>query len=168
MDDAQLMMIILFVGLLFGVMFRFLVGQLTTQVKITKKIIETNRKFKEKQAEVTNMKSNGDLHQWVTVPYKGEDVFVCKKTGWCPHLEGFLPVDKIASHLNDLKTEEDYQAYRRNRIDQLSEKMGMSYAGTEKLVEEIFSIKKDFYLGKLEALQKELEDGASRVKSKEN
>ena len=66
------------------------------------------------------------------------------------------------------KMEEEYKVFRSERVKDLASELRLSIADTEKVVEQIFSMKKDFHLMKTTLLQQELQEKAAHVESQGN
>lgn len=119
--------------------------------------------FKEKDKEIAKMKEEGRLHDWVTLPVnipgKGIiDTTVCKETGYCPSVDGF--VDKMqVRHMVEMKRlNEEFDSFRKNRVSELAEKWNTSEDVFGNIIDDIYSIKKDFHVQKMEQSMKELKE----------
>ena len=167
MDSAIILTTILLVGLLIGMFMNFLIQNIITQVQHLKAIFENNREFKAKEAAVAKMKAGGDMHEWISVPLNGAMTHVCKKTGYVPSINGFLPMQYINQYLENLKAEEEYKVFRADRIYKIAQKYDLDVPKTEEIVEKIFSMKKDFALMRIERLQKEMQDRSAAVKNEQ-
>ncbi len=167
MNSVVLMTTILLMGLLIGVAMNFLVENIIKQVDKIRVIFENNRLFKAKQAAVAKMKAAGDMHEWVNVPSTSGMILACKKTGYVPSLDGFIPLTFINNYLENLKAEEEYKVFRADRIYKIAQKYDLDVPKTEEIVEQIFSMKKDFALLRIEKLQKELQDRSATVKNEQ-
>ena len=168
MNDATILTTILLFGLVIGLAINWLVGNIITQVENIKAIMTNNKLFKSKQAAMEKMKAEGGMHEWVQVPTMQGMLLACKKTGWCPTLQGFLQLSHINSYLEAKKAEEEYKIFRDIRVGELADKHNMSFFDMEKLVEQIFSIKKDFHVERIAKLQREIEARAAAVKNGQN
>ncbi len=146
----------------------WLVGNIIAQVDNIRAIMKNNRLFKAKQAEVAKMKAAGDMHEWINVPSAGGTMLVCKKTGYAPSLDGFIPMQYINNYLENLKAEEEYKVFRAERIHKMALDNDSTVEKIEKIVEQVFSMKKDFALMRIEKLQKELQDRAAAVNDGQN
>ena len=167
-DEMIILTVILLMGYFLGYTSNKIVDNIYMLMYKIRLMRETNAAFKIKQAEVTKMKAAGDFHEWQEIPTMQGSMMVCKKTGWCPSLNGFIERSRIESYLNDLKREEEYKDYRANRVQQLCQALNMSTQQVEKVVEDVFSIKKDFHLMKAAQLQQELKEKAAHVESQGN
>ena len=103
------------------------------------------------------------MHQWMTMVIMGQEVMVCEKTGWAPSLNGFLPMHMIEAYKKESNAAKEYEQFRNARIQLIASENQMTIPQVERLVEQVFSIKKDFTLQRIEKLQKEMEDKASAV-----
>jgi len=137
-----------------------LVLSIRENIKTILKVRGNNKEFRKKVAEVEAMKAGGDFHEWTTIMVGGKEVLVCKKTGWSPNTKSFISKWYIDDYLEVVKREEEYKEFKSERMLQLSDKYGISIEETERLVEQIFEIKKDFALKKMTELQEELNEKA--------
>jgi hypothetical protein len=160
MNDAGLMTVILLVGVLAGAAAQWLIDRVILVLEEVKKGMADNRLFKAKRKIVDEMRANGDFHEWVTIQSTQGELMVCKKTGWCPSLKGFVDTNRIESYLYNLKYEADYKVFRAERVGILAKRLSLTDEEVEKVVEEVFSIKKDFALIRLEDLKNELKQRA--------
>jgi hypothetical protein len=153
MDDYLALTTILMLGVAFGLFGRLALINLLEQIDKIKKMLDMKKKFKAKEAEVAAMKANGDFHEWKELPAgDGNTVTVCIKTGWAPSLKGFIPMENIKRALEEIKTAEEYKAFRDASITQLALDNNMSRDNMEKIVESVFNIKKQFHLKLLQDL----------------
>lgn len=170
MNSALLMTVILLLGLVIGLASEWLIHNIMIHVTDIKEQLANNRRFKEKQAEVEKMKANGDFHEWVSIPSfdpAGGTMLVCKRTGWCPTLKGFISTQHINRYLDNIQAEEEYKSFRAARIQLISAETNLSVSEVERIVESIFTMKKDFYVGRIAKLQKEIEAKAAAVKNEQ-
>jgi phage FluMu protein gp41 len=163
MNEAGILTTILLIGIVLGLVIRFLLGNISYHWAQIKEIMKNNKEFAKKKAEVAKMKANGDFHEWVSIPSTGGTMLVCKKTGYVPSLNGFVPVEMVKSYLNKVKREEEYKAFRDSRVKALADQYRMSLETAEKIVEAIFSIKKDFSVLQLTKLSEDLTQRAQDV-----
>ena len=110
------------------------------------------------------MKEDGEFHEWVTVQTPTGDMMVCKRTGWCPNFEGFVPTNMINAYLEKVKMEQEYKEFRDARVLELANQLKLSTMEMEEVVEKIFSMKKDFTVSKLIELSADLTERALDVK----
>ena len=167
-DEMMVLTLILLMGCGIGLAIQRILDNLILFYYKIKAIRQNNIEFKNKQAEVDKMKAAGDFHEWQEIPTMHGMLLVCKKTGWCPSLNGFIEQSRINSYLEAAKMDEEYKAFRKERINNLASKLVLTIADTEKIVEEIFSMKKDFHLMKTTLLQQELQAKAAHVESQGN
>jgi len=117
---------------------------------------ENNKEFKSRIEAVKEMKAAGDFHDWISISLGMKEVMVCRKTGYCPKEDSFISLVYIKQYEEAQKREEEYIEFKKERMTQISNKYGISLEETERLVEQIFEIKKDFTIKKLADLQDEL------------
>ena len=164
MNDAVLMSVILFVGMLFGLFANSLIQNTMFHIEKIKLMLANDKLFKQKQQEVADMRPKGVFHEWFDMPKgDGNTIIVCKKTGWCPSLKGFVPMSRIEAYLAAVKAEEEYKVFRNGRVAELAIKMNLDNQQVEKFVEDVFSIKKDYTLMKIKELQQELQANAAKA-----
>ena len=136
--------------------------QLRKVFRQIKEIRKNNKIVNEKNAAVEKMKADGELHDWINIPTHEGEVHVCKKTGWCPKMNGFIPLDIIKRYEVQRQSEIDYKAYRDAKVEELAIKQGLTIEEMEVLVETIFDMKKQYYVKKAEQALKELEENTDK------
>jgi len=129
-------------------------------LKIKKAHKKTLKNYEDK---VTKMKDEGRMHKWVTLPIRipGEGIKetqVCEETGYCPGLNGFVDAFEIKQMLGQRKTEEEFKVFKEARISELAEEYSMTEEAFSNIVEEIYSMKKNFHVKKMEESIKELKE----------
>jgi hypothetical protein len=168
MEESNILATILLVGAILGFAIRYLVGNIIHFSKHIKDLMDNNKEFAKKQAMVAKMKADGDFHEWITIPTPGGSMLVCKKTGFCPELNGFVAIEMINSYLNRVKQEEEYKVFRDARVLVLAKELGLDVPRMEEIVEKVFSMKKDFTIHKLAQLQQDLTKRAEDVNNPQN
>jgi hypothetical protein len=141
----------------------FLAGRLA--YKIYKDIsfkLKNNKKFKEKKKAIDEMKANGDFHKWMDLSVGTKIIRVCEKTGYAPEIDGFIDMFLINIQKEKNKMEEEYQEFKTQRTLELAEEYGLTVDKMEELQDKVFSIKKDFTVGRMDKFLAEL-----RAKSEE-
>lgn len=166
MNELMILLTVLGIGLIIGSIGGVIVKNLLGAYSAFMHILETNKKFEQKQKVVDEMKSKGEFHEWQELPTPEGNLLVCVKTGWCPSANGFIDIERINSYLTSQKIQKEYKAYRDERVRLLAEKYNYPILTMEQLVEDIFSIKKDFHLLKLNELQQEFFTKAEDVETK--
>jgi hypothetical protein len=120
-------------------------------VDIYKSVAQKNKKFRELESKRKKMLEEGEMHQWVELPdTDGNLIQVCEKTGWCPSKKGFLPRAAIDALKSVKDTEKEYTDYRELKMKQIAESNGMDVEKLESVYAEILSIKKDFYVKRMD------------------
>lgn len=119
--------------------------------------------LKKKEDSITKMKKEGRFHKWITLPVripgKGvQETTVCEETGYCPSVDGFIDLMQMKEMLIKKKNEEEFAEFRKERIKELSSKYGMHEELFEDVVNDIYSIKKDFHVDKMNKSIKELKE----------
>ena len=164
MNDYYSLTIILVLGILFGLFAKASIENMVKHINKIKLQLENNKKYKAKEAKVALMKANGDFHEWCEIPDgAGGNVLVCAKTGWCPKLQGFIPMEKINEMLEDIRVATEYKLFRNQSVQMLAEKYTMTKEQMEKIVESVFDIKKQFHLKRLKDLADSMKKRASDV-----
>lgn len=130
--------------------------------KVWKSYYDEEKLFHEKMKERALMSIRGEMHDWISMPINGRDLLVCKKTGWCPAINGFVYKEEIEKFLKRQKIEERYQKYRDAKVKELAEELKLSIEKTEEIVEKVFDIKKQFHLilmdESLEEMRQQIEE----------
>lgn len=169
MNNEQVMTILFVIGIGFGLFGRFLLDNIQTYWNKLVKIYKNNKDFKELQDSVDQMREKGEMHDWMEMNLGTTKALVCKKTGWCPSQGGFLPMSIINQYIENLKTEEEYQEFRNARVQLIAHENNLTVPATERVVEQVFAMKKDFFLQRISKLQQEMEQRAAEVlKEQEN
>lgn len=152
MNDGSLMTAILVFGLAVGLFANKLGESALEHFERIKKIMKNNRLFKKKQEEVAQMREKGETHEWVNIPGVAGygNLLVCKKTGWSPALQGFVPMDIVRKFVKKIELELEYKEFRDRRIEDLARSWNIPFPDMESLVEKIFAIKKDFHIMKMD------------------
>ena len=159
--NGNLLIMILLLGMVFGSIMEFLLHNIFTQFSKIKMILDNNKEYKIRKEEVRQMKEKGEFHEWVTVLTPSGEMMVCKKTGWCPDFEGFVPINMITAYLEKIKMEKEYKEFRNARVLELANELKLGIIEMEEIVEKVFSIKKDFTVNRLKELSADLKGKAS-------
>ena len=133
----------------------FLFRMLRNVYRTVKFTINTDKQVKAKMKAKEDMLERGEKHDWIKIPLGTKEYLFCRKTGWSPDLNGFLDMNFIKKHDRKIKEEEGYQAFRNERVKRMAEERGVSLDDMEEIVEQVFSIKKDFAILRIEKKQKE-------------
>lgn len=168
MNNTGLFTVVLLIGLGLGMIIKYLLKNISIQWKKIQIILENNKDFAKKQAAVDEMKANGEFHEWITVPTLSGEMLVCKKTGWCPNVKGFVALELINSYLEKVKMEQEYKEYRNARVEKLAKELDFDMEKMETIVESIFSIKKDFHVDRIARLADEFTKRAEDVNKQQN
>lgn len=163
MTNEEVMAILLLIGVGIGLFSSVLINNIRINWEKLKTIHQNNKKFAALQKNVDDMRAKGELHEWQEIMTMQGKMLVCAKTGWCPTLKGFLPLQVIQQQLEHAKAEEEYKEFRAARIQLIAHERNMTTAEVERLVEQIFTMKKDFYVQRVAKLQQEMEAKAAAV-----
>ncbi len=123
-----------------------------------KAINANNKEFRSKVKAKEEMQAKGEYHEWIRIPYGTEERLVCKKTGWCPTINGFLAMGYVNSWVERLGMEKEYNKYSDARVKLLAEDYEMPTQWMEDLIEKVFKIKKDFHVEKMKDSVAEMKD----------
>lgn len=143
---------------------KFVFKRLKSDFARIKDVRAREKAFRKKQKEVEEMKARGDMHEWISMPISGvgEEVMVCRKTGYVPSKEGFLPIEIIQhyekSQAVEKKIKEEYDEFKSERVSGISERYEIPMEKMEDLMDEIYSIRKDFHVQKMEEELKRVQD----------
>ena len=143
----QLLMVLMFTTGVFSVMVVFQFKKLlqdVSELRKHNKFVKNGRKLVEK------MRLAGEHHDWINIPTSKGNFRVCRKTGYCPSEDGFVPLKVIVMWENNKKNEEDYKKHRDLKIEELAIEQGITVEEMESLVETIFNMKKQFFINKME------------------
>lgn len=164
MNELSMFTVILLLGLAIGMATTALIHGVRYNISKIKIILESNKLFAKKIAEMKEMKARGELHEWTEVQTQNGEMIVCKKTDWCPDVKGFVPLNLIHSYLERIQMEKEYKEYRNLRIAKLAKELDFDLKKMEDVVEKVFSIKKDFHVNKAAKLVDELKQRVEDVK----
>lgn len=145
-----------------SVIFSLITPNIIKFIKNAIAVNQNNRIFKEKQQQVIDMKDRGELHEWIKMPIGMHEYHVCKKTGYCAEINGFINMIKVKEFEAMLKIEEEYSKFREDRLKELSVTYNIKVDKIYQLNEDIFAIKRDFHVKKLGNLQKKLAEDAKK------
>jgi len=119
-------------------------------------IKKNNKMVNSKMKQVEEMKANGEFHEWINMTIGLKNVHVCKKTGFCPSMNGFVPMDQVKLHLMKLEEEKEYEVFKGEKLKIIANKYNIK--DIDNLYDEIFSIKKDFCISKMDKFIKEIKE----------
>lgn len=108
-------------------------------------LFKMNKMFKQKQKEREAMLDKGEVHEWVNIPYGFKEVRVCKKTGWCPELNGYLPTNIVKSQLKLQDIKKGFDQHKKKQIQKWAKEFNVSVEKMEELVENVYGLKKTYY-----------------------
>lgn len=160
---GDILSIIFMIGIALGIMSGFFLDRLGMAMAKVKHIINQKKEYRKLQKNVDAMKAKGDVHQWMDMKFNGTIILVCEKTGWAPTLQGFIPMHLIRAYREEQQSIEDFKSFRAARIELIARENQMTVDQTERLVEQVFSIRKDFALQRIDKLQAELAQRAQEV-----
>jgi len=149
-------MAILFVLFLIG--FIFFSKTLINNFKRLLEQLQNSKEYNKKMKEVDEMKANGDLHEWISLPVRlnGQEAYVCRKTGFCPTIEGFVPMSYIQLWESRQKQLEEWEIFRQRKMEDLVQKHNLPIQKLEELSDDIYAIKRDFKVSEMERGIKEI------------
>ena len=103
-----------------------------------------SKKLREKKKEVEKMKEGGDHHEWIEMPVGYQNRHVCKKTGYCPDLDDFIPMSSVELHLSKLETEKKWKDYKEEKLSKMASEYKIDFCDMEEIAEEIYKMKQMF------------------------
>lgn len=154
--------VFLILGAFLGVFTLLALSVLKTISKQLKSRYDNNKMFKEEHKKVENFKKNGGLHKWIKIPVmdphsgKIAEMHVCELTGYCPTIEGFIPLSEIKRVQTARKNEEEYQTFKKQETEAIRQYYGIEKEDIEGLVERVLSLKKNFSIKKMNEFREEL------------
>ena len=127
----------------------FLIFLLRSQIEHIKHISANNKAIDEKHKQRDEMLARGEIHEWMKVVYGFDEVLVCKKTGWCPTLEVYFTIEFMREQESRIKTSEELKQYTEQKMNELAQRYGTSPSTMDQIADDIYSIKKNFFLEKM-------------------
>lgn len=118
--------------------------------------------FKDEKQRLKGFKDSGGMHKWINdVAVRMPDgklinTHACEHTGYCPAIDGFVPVQRIKQIILDRKLEEEYQAFKKEEKLKIQEYFSIADSDIDELVERILSLKKNFSLKKMNDFREEI------------
>lgn len=116
--------------------------------------------IKKETDRLAKFKKDGKIHKWVRLPVysieaKGAiNTLVCEHTGYCPELDDIIPIENVKSVMIDIQVEKEFEEYKNKKVEDLRKIYGLSEQRMQELIYEIFSIKKNFHINKMEKSEK--------------
>jgi hypothetical protein len=127
-----------------------------------KEVISSYREHKLMMDNLEDFRKKGGVHDWVEVSIGGKKQYACSKTGYCPLLNGFVSPAYVRNIKTNATLEKDMLAFVESKKAEIGMKYGISVENLTVLMDEVYSIKKDFALKRmntfLEDLKKERKD----------
>ena len=137
-------------GIILGVCSFFSIKIIRSTYKTFKLRSDMNKAYRAKEAEVKKYKEEGNLHSWVTLPVNtGKGIMetnVCQETGYCPAVEGFIPVPQVKHLLEMKKQGEDYEKFKAQEKKRIQQYFSIEDCDIDELVSEIHDIKRKFHV----------------------
>lgn len=137
-------------GVMIGICSVYSVQIIAQNYKNIKATLKNNREYRKKVADVKEYKSKGNFHSWVTLPVrtaKGiQETNVCQETGYCPAVEGFIPVAQVKHMLEMKKQGEEYEEFKKEEKKRIQQYFSIEDCDIDQLVSEIHDIKRKFHL----------------------
>lgn len=120
-EGQQLFLIIIFLfsALLFGRMLKIGVNYFVL-------IYKQNKKYKQLRKKKDEMQANREPHQWTELEVGGKRTHVCRKSGYCPELDGFFTQEQIQY----MEKMEQYKKDLEETLKQVYENVGARYGIT--------------------------------------
>ena len=102
------------------------------------------KRFKELNDNMISMKESGEIHDWITIHSRigdFEDIMVCRKTGWSPTLNGFIPKTTIELYEKYIQKQEEleqkFKIFKQNQVSDLSNKYNVPPETIDNIIEDV-------------------------------
>lgn len=133
----------------------FLFSTIGNKIKVNK---IKSKNFKQLMKEKEEFRKENH-HEWITFPYKGKEVLVCKHTGWCAELDGFVNKIYIESHLKTLEVKKMAEDLKQKTILDICKEKNIDKKDVEEILERIYNAKKEVYLDFMKDNIREMQNG---------
>jgi uncharacterized protein (DUF488 family) len=94
-----------------------------------------NQKVKELETFLQTKK-----HEWITMNIYGRKRFVCKHTGFCPEIEGFIPMYDVKYQLKMIEVEDKVQENINNKLTELMNKYNLKFFEMREIADEVLKV----------------------------
>jgi hypothetical protein len=133
---------------------------LMAAILVVKKAWEKSKMYRELENKRKELLKKGENHSWVEVTGPdGTKITVCEKTGWCPSRNSFLSLSTIKALKAIDKTEREYEAFKKQEMEEIATKNNMTPAALESLYVELLKIKPKFYLMRMKSFLEDVKEG---------
>lgn len=95
------------------------------------------KEISKKKEELRKKKENGFVHEWIRVPILNKEYHVCKKTGWCPSEELFVPMNYVDFVVKRQELVKNFQDYHDNEVKRIANYYNIDEGVFSKAVEEV-------------------------------
>lgn len=119
--------------------------------------VRFNNKRKKQYEEAEKGKCQG-AHSWIDMMVQKEQCHVCKVCGYVPSKEGFVSKAAVQAELSAIKFREELEEYKTSRMSEIAEENGLDIEKLEKIVKEVYEIKKKFVILFIEKQIKEMKE----------
>lgn len=133
----------------FIALFVFHIPKATRVLKAFLVLYRNNKSYNNKLRSKKAMLNRGEMHEWIKIYMGTKEIMVCKKTGWCPSLNGFLDINYVNSMGELQLVKAGFEKYKEQRIAEMARDLGISVEEAKNFSEEIFKMKKEYYLNNM-------------------
>lgn len=146
---------------MYGFMFYFLFATIKSfkkklwEIKVAKQYRDHCNFYINRRKE---MLERGEQHEWVNIKSAvdpSKEMMICKKTGWCPEIKDYFSDEWVRKQIKKQELAEQYKMYRDIEVGTLAVRYKLDLETMEKIVEDVFNIKKSFHLKHIEKQMKE-------------
>lgn len=110
---------------------------------------QNNKKYRANMVKVEEMKAGGDNHEWISIPVMGQLRHVCKKTLYCPTINGFVSQEYLDKYIKAKEDGEKRKEFMEERIREICEKYGISYDILQQISEEVNTLPVEYAVQKV-------------------
>jgi len=112
---------------------------------------KNNKSYNEKVKKVEEMKASGEVHDWIEMPISPvEKAHVCRKTGWCPRLDGFVVLRDVKYFEEAEKTKKEFEEFEKEEFNKLAEYYSIGLHDIYEIRDKVYTVKQNFYVKKME------------------
>lgn len=139
----------LILGLMIGLSL-FFASRVWFTLKACYYMYKIDKLYRKKKKEREAMLDKGEVHEWVTIPYGMQEVMVCKKTGWCPSLNGFIPMNLVGSQLKLQDIKKGFDEFKNQKLIEWAKEFNVTTERMQEFVESVYNLKKQYYTDYME------------------
>jgi hypothetical protein len=143
-NNTMTMVVALLVLIMWSHIAIFLAKIIFRETKTLIQIYQNNKLFKQKTKECEAMLASGEMYDWISAQIQGKNAYICRKTGWCPNLETFFPVELVAQYDKEQKRLARYEIYAFKRVNEIAQEYGMNNGDIKGIVDKVARIEVEF------------------------